>query len=339
MDKKRSGLGWFCHRYLIDALSAMAYGLFASLIIGVIFSQLGKIPGMSFLALYDDVLSASSPVIGCAIGLAVAYSLDARKLALYSCAGVGALAYQLGGPVACYVASVFGAEAGNLITGRTGVDIVSVPFAVLLVGGLVAKLIGAPISSFMAFLGSVINHATQLRPVLMGIVISVLMGIFLTAPISSAAIAISLQLSGLAAGAATVGCCVHMLGFAIASFQENGWGGFFAQGIGTSMLQVPNILEHPLILVPPVVVSALLGPLATTIMTIENTPWGAGMGTSGLVGVFGAFTAMTQAGQTQAAAMLKIFGLLIAAPLILTLAVSTLMRKQKWIKPGQMKLK
>lgn len=335
MKKSIKELG---HRYFIVALSGMAYGLFASLIIGVILSQLAKIPVLGFLGMFNEILAPSSPVVGCAIGMAVSYSLESNKLALFSCAAVGAIGYKLGGPVACYVACVCASELGTLVSGKTPMDIVLVPFVTIITGGLVAQFLGQPISWFMTFLGELVNTATMLQPFLMGIVISVLMGIFLTAPISSAAIAISLGLSGPAAGAATVGCCVHMLGFAIISYQENGIGGFVAQGLGTSMLQVPNIIKHPLTILPPVIVSALLGPLATTLIPIFNTPWGAGMGTSGLVGVFGAYEAMTAQGISSVVIFARIGGLLVLAPLVLCWLVGMVMRKYKWIKSGDLKL-
>lgn len=328
----------YLNRYFVDALSAMAYGMFASLIIGVILSQFAKIPILGFLSVYGEILGASSPVIGCAVGAAIGYSLDCDKLVVFSLAGVGAVGYKLGGPVASYVASIAGAEVGQLISGHTKIDIVAVPFVVLTVGGIIAQVIGVPISSFMTFLGSVINEATYLRPVTMGITVSVLMGIFLTAPISSAAIAISLGLTGTAAGAATVGCCVHMLGFAITSIRDNGLEGLLSQGLGTSMLQVGNIMKKPLIIVPEIVVSAVLGPVATTLVIIENTPWGAGMGTSGLVGIIGAYEAMLASGEPTSLVMVKIGAVLIIAPILLTYLVGELMRAKGYIKKGDMKI-
>ena len=328
----------FFKKYFIDAMSCMAYGLFASLIIGVIMGQLAKIEPLSFLGMYSELLSASSPVVGSAVAFAVGYGLKCEKFALFSLAGVGAIAYKLGGPVCCYVAACIAGEIGTLLSGKTKFDIILIPLVTLAIGGMVAKFVGAPVSQFMTFLGSIINRATYMHPVLMGIIISVIMGICLTMPISSAAIAISLNLSGIAAGAATVGCCVHMLGFAIASYRENKLGGFLAQGIGTSMLQVSNIIRHPLILFPPVIVSAILGPIATTFVTIENYSWGAGMGTSGLVGILGAYQSMIAGGEPVNLVLIKIAIMLIGAPLLLTFSVSEIFRKCKFIKNGDMKL-
>lgn len=333
-----NGIKKYLKRYFVDALSAMAYGMFASLIIGVIMSQLAKISYLGFLAAYGDILGAASPVIGCAVGVSIGYALDSDKLVIFSLAGVGALGYKLGGPVAAYVASVVGAEIGQLISGRTKIDIVAVPFVVLTVGGILAQVVGVPISSFMTFLGSMINEATYFQPVLMGITIAVLMGIFLTAPISSAAIAISLGLSGIAAGAATVGCCVHMLGFAVTSYRDNKLEGLLSQGLGTSMLQVGNIMKKPIIILPQVVVSAILGPIVTSLVIIENTPWGAGMGTSGLVGIIGAFEAMSAGGEPRTLITLKIVALLIVAPILLCYLVGELLRNRGYIKPGDMKI-
>ena len=214
MAKRQSGIKGLLKRWFIDALGAMAQGLFASLIIGLIIQQLGKIPWLSFLTPFAQMLSASSPVVGAAIGVAVAYGLKHAPLVVFSSAATGALGYSLGGPVGAFLASLAGAELAGLLAGKTKVDIVVLPFVAIVAGGLVATWIGPGINAMMTGIGSFINLATELQPIPMGILVSVVMGMALTAPISSAAIAISLDLSGLAAGAATVGCCVNMLGFA-----------------------------------------------------------------------------------------------------------------------------
>ena len=327
-----------CRRYFLDGLSAMALGLFSSLIIGLIIGQLAKLPGLGFLQFIADMLAASSPVVGAAIGVAVAYGLKAKPLALFSCAAVGALGYAAGGPVGCFVAAVAGAELGSFLAGRTPVDIVLVPLVTLVFGGLVGQFVGPGISAFMTWLGSVINEATMLSPIPMGIVVSMLMGMALTAPISSAAIAISLNLSGLAAGAATVGCCCQMVGFAVASFRENRWGGLLSQGLGTSMLQVPNILRHPQIWLAPTLASAVLGPLSTAVFHMTNNAMGAGMGTSGLVGQVGTWAVMSA---TTAPVVLigEILLLHFLLPAALTLAFDWLFRRCGIVKDGYMKLK
>ena len=326
-----------CKRYFIDALGAMALGLFSSLIIGLIIGQIAKLPYMGFLQFIADMLSASSPVVGCAIGMAVAYGLKAKPLAMFSCAAVGALGYAAGGPVGCSIAAGVGAEIGSFVAGRTPVDIVLVPLATLVAGGLAGQFVGPGISAFMTWLGSFINSATQLAPIPMGISVSVVMGMALTAPISSAAIAISLGLEGLAAGAATVGCCCQMVGFAVVSFRENRWGGLISQGLGTSMLQVPNIVRHPQIWIAPTLASAVLGPLATTIFQMTNNAMGAGMGTSGLVGQVGTWAVMAPVDGPWMV-LLKIALLHFLFPAALTLAIDWPLRRWGVVKEGYMKL-
>lgn len=324
-------------RYALDALSAMALGLFASLIIGLILSQLSKIPGFTFIKEFADIISAKSPVVGSAIGVAVAWGLRVTPLAMFSSAASGAFGYTLGGPVGCFVAAVIGAEFGNLVSGKTKIDIVLVPIVTIITGCAAGKFVGPGIAKFMTDLGSLINYTTTLHPVPMGIAVAVLMGLALTAPISSAAIAISLNISGLAAGAAAVGCCAQMIGFAVSSYRENKIGGLLSQGLGTSMLQVPNIFRHPQIWIPPTLAGAILGPLSTTIFKMTNNSIGAGMGTSGLVGQFGTWAAMSGT-QPGGLIILKIFLLHLFAPAALSLIFSEIMRKQGWIKSGYMKL-
>jgi uncharacterized membrane protein len=232
------------------------------------------------------------------------------------------------------VAAVVGAEFGKMVSKETKVDILVTPAVTIITGVLAGMLIGPGISSLMTGLGKWIMWATELHPIPMGIFVSMLMGMVLTLPISSAALAIMLGLGGLAAGAATVGCSTQMVGFAVASYRENGWGGLISQGLGTSMLQMPNIVKNPLIWVPPTLASAVLGPFATTVFRMENVPIGAGMGTSGLVGQFGTVEAMG----ASPAVFVKMLVLHIVAPAIITLLFSGYMRRKGWIKEGDMRL-
>ncbi|HZJ58105.1 MAG TPA: PTS sugar transporter subunit IIC [Clostridia bacterium] len=326
-------------RYGLDAFSAMALGLFSSLIIGLILSQLSRIPGLGFISDFSDILSAQSPVVGAAIGVAIAHGLKAQPLVLFSSAATGAFGYSYmnAGPMGAFMAAVIGAELGRLIAGKTRVDIVLVPSVTILAGGLAGKFIGPYISGFMVWLGHVINTATTLQPFPMGILVSTSMGMILTAPISSAALAISTQMTGLAAGAATVGCSTQMIGFAVASYRENKVGGLIAQGLGTSMLQVPNIIRRPQIWIPPTLASAILGPLSTTILKMQGNPIGAGMGTSGLVGQFAVWATMDGTIPTWLL-LTEILMMHFILPALLSLVISEIMRKRGWIKYGDMEL-
>ena len=316
----------------------MALGLFSSLIIGLIISQIGKIAGLDFLLQISDVLSASSPVVGAAIGVAIAWGLKEKPLVVFSCAAVGALGYNLGGPVGAYVAATVGAEIGQLVAGKTPVDIIVTPIVTILSGGIIAILVGSPINGFMTWLGQVIMDATELAPLPMGIIISVIIGMALTAPISSAAICIMLDLSGLAAGAAVVGCCANMVGFAVMSVKDNGWGSLLSVGIGTSMLQFGNIMRRPQLWIPPILSSAILGPISTCVFKMTNIPSGAGMGTSGLVGQFGAFSAMADTVGV-VPTLLEMLLMHFILPAALTFAFYIILRKIGWIKDGDLKLK
>lgn len=324
----------FFDRYFIKAMGAMAQGLFASLIIGTIFNQLSSIPALSFLAKFTGQIGASSPVIGSAIGVAIAYSLGAKSLVLFTSTVTGALGYALGGPIGAYIAAVIGAEIGSLVCGKTKLDIILTPALTILSGGFVGIFVGPYINEFMQWLGDFINTATAMQPIPMGIIVSVVIGMALTAPISSAAICISIGIDGIAAGAACVGCCCQMIGFAAASFRENGFGGALSQGIGTSMLQFPNILKRPQIWLAPTLASAILGPISTALLGMTNTSTGAGMGTSGLVGQFGAFSAMGASVNTAIIVLLMHFVL----PALLTLAFDLTFRKLGWVKNGYMKI-
>lgn len=347
MTQKTSLLSRLCKRYFLDALSAMALGLFSTLIIGTILNQIGTyVPGLSRLCEFAQT-AQSGPVVGAAIGVAIAWGMKVAPLAMFTSAVSGAIGYAYGAPLGCYVASVVGAEAGNFIAGKTKLDIILVPTFTIFAGGFVAVLAGPAVTAIMDALRHFIDMATTLQPIPMGILVSVVVGLALTAPISSAALCamiftvpeggelgLGLQL---AAGAATVGCCCQMVGFAVASYRENGIGGLIAQGVGTSMLQVPNILRHPMILVPPTLASALLGPLATTLFDMRNTGIFAGMGTAGFVGQIGTWNAMAAA-QGPLPTALKMIVLHIALPAVVTLFLSEGMRKLGLIRPGDMKL-
>lgn len=329
------GAKGFFQRYFIDALGAMAQGLFASLIIGTIFRQISKIPHLGFLTEFTmHIGDASSPVIGCAIGVAIAYALGAKKLTLFTSAVTGALGYSLGGPVGAYIAAVVGAEVGSLVAGKTKLDIIVTPATVIISGGTVGIFVGPYISRFMTFLGEYINAATVYEPIPMGIVIAVVVGLALTAPISSAAICISIGINGIAAGAAAVGCCCQMIGFAVAGYRDTKLGGAISVGVGTSMLQIPNIMKRPQILLAPTISAAILGPVSTAVLQMTNTKVGAGMGTSGFVGQFGAFEAMGFSTESIITVLLMHFVL----PAVLTLMFDMIFRRLGWVKAGDMKL-
>ena len=318
-------------RYGVDALNFMALGLFSSLIVGLILKTIGTWADLPWLV---AVGTQAQGVMGAAIGVGVAYALKAPPLVLLASVATGTAGAALGGPVGCFIAAAVGAECGKLVSKTTPVDIIATPAVTLMAGVAVAQFIGPAIAAMMTEIGALIMWAVELQPLLMGMVVAVLMGIILTLPISSAAIAIALSLSGLAAGAATVGCCAQMVGFAVMSFKENRWAGLRSQGLGTSMLQMPNIVKNPKIWIPPIVASAILGPVATLGFQMSNIPSGAGMGTSGLVGQVGTINAMGNAPSVWLAIGLLHFVL----PALITLAVAMLLRKKGWIKDGDLKL-
>lgn len=325
-------------KYVIDALSHMAQGLFCSLILGLIIGQIAKIPGLDFLNFIAEALSSSSPLVGACIGLAIAYGLSTAPLVMISSAITGALGYEAGGPVGAYLAVIIGAEIGSLISRRTPVDIILTPLVTIVAGGLFARYCCSPINDFMLYLGEVINKATMLSPFMMGIAVSVLVGCALTLPISSVAICVMLGIDGLAAGAATVGCCAQMVGFAVTSFKDNGMGGLLSQGLGTSMLQIGNIVRRPAIWIAPTLTAAILGPVSTVWLRMTNNALGAGMGTSGLVGPLATFATMTEAGAAAGPLTIKIICLYFLAPAVISLGIHMLMKKAGWVKAGDMKL-
>lgn len=327
----------YLKRYFVDAMSFMALGLFSSLIVGLIISQLAKIPGLAVLSNFSGVLAASSPVVGGAIGAAIAYGLKSKPLVVFSCIAVGAFGYELGGPVGAYVAALVANEISRLVSGKTKIDIVVTPLVTIIAGGFVSTFVGPYLSELMSGLGELINAATQLHPFPMGITVSVLVGLALTAPISSAALCIMLGIDGIAAGAAAVGCAAQMVGFAVTSFKANGVGGLVSQGVGTSMLQFGNIMRHPQIILAPTLAGAVLGPVSTCVLKMTNTPTGAGMGTSGLVGQFGAYSAMADSfGGTESIVLIVIMHVL--APALLSLFFHLIFKKLGLVKDEYLKL-
>lgn len=330
---KKKNIVISARRYLIDALGQMAQGLFASLLIGTILKTIGEQLGIAFLT--DTVWPIAQSMTGAAIGVAVAHALEAPPLVLYSSTITGAAGNALGGPAGAYIAALIGAEFGKLVSKETKIDIIITPGVTIITGVFVGSVVGPIIGGFMTAIGDLIMYATELSPFLMGIIVSVVVGIVLTLPISSAALCLMLGLEGIAAGAATAGCCAHMIGFAFLSFKENGWGGVASQGLGTSMLQMPNLIKNPRCWIPPIIVSAITGPMATVLFKMENSPAGAGMGTSGLVGIIETFN--TMGGGINV--ILGVFILYIAIPAVLTPIIGNLMRKKGWIKDGDLKLK
>ena len=327
---------WF-KTYVVDALSYMAMGLFCSLILGLIIKQLSLIPGLDMLAEIAAVLQ-SPAVVGGSIGLAIGLGLKRDPLVTISAVAVGALGYQFGGPVGAYLCAIIGIELSSLVSKRTPVDIIITPLVAVVAGGLFAKYCCAPINEWMMSLGAVIERATQLSPFIMGVVVSVMVGCVLTLPISSAALCISIGISGLAAGAATAGCCAQMIGFAVISFKDNGFGGLLSQGLGTSMLQVGNIARKPIVWLAPTLTAAILGPVSTMWLKMTNNAAGAGMGTAGLVGPIGCWDDMSMS-HDPSILIIKIVCLYFVAPAVLSLVFHYGMKRLGWIKDGDLALK
>ena len=319
----------FFKKYFIDTLSSMALGLFSTLIIGSILNQIGVVFNISFLTdtLYPALKTMTAPVIA----VSVSYGLKADPLVIFACGGAGLIG---GDPISALLCGISGSVVGMLISKRTSIDIIVTPTVTVLAAGIVGYYVGPIMQDFMAFLGDIIMKACEQEPFVMGILVSVIMGIILTLPISSAALGIMLNLSGLAAGAACVGCACQMVGFAVMSFRENKIEGLISQGLGTSMLQIGNIMKKPVLFLPPIITSAILGPVSTIVFKMTNTAYGAGMGTSGLVGQFGMIEAMGSSTGVIAMMILMHFVL----PAFITLVISEIFRKKNIIKPGDLKL-
>ncbi len=356
----------FANRYLIVAFSGMANGLFCTLIAGTIICQIARIfggatSGVEFFNLCYRFLNGigtfAKVMMGAGIGVGIAYALQSSKMAMACSVAVGifsanaptligyvmgenvlsaSVLIATGNPITCYLASVVACGLGTLVSGKTKLDILIVPLVSILSGGLIACLLGTPVEWLMGEIGAGINAAAELHPFWMGLIISVVMGLLLTLPTSSAAIGVSIGLKGIAAGAGVAGCCAHMIGFAVASFRENRFSGLIAQGLGTSMLQIPN-LKNPRILIPAVVASAVVGPISTCLFKLQATPVGAGMGTAGLVGVIdmiGASAGVIATWQLVLGIILVCFVL----PAAIAFGVSELLRKIGWIKKDDMKI-
>ena len=321
--------------YFIDALGAMAFGLFASLLVGTILNSIGNTFNIPFLS--ERIWPLVDQATGAAIAVSIAYALKAPNLILFASTIVGLGAYELGGPVGVYIATIFGVEFGKLVSKRTKLDIIITPALTILVGVLVGDLIGPGVAAFMTGLGNIIMRATELQPFLMGIVVAVLVGITLTLPISSAAICMMLSLSGIAGGAATVGCAAQMIGFAVISYKDNGMQGLLAQGLGTSMFQVPNIIKNPWIALPPTLAGAILGPVSTLVFKMENSPLGSGMGTSGLVGQISTINTMA-ANRSLSILLVQILLLHFILPALISYITYKIMYKKGLIKDNDMKI-
>ena len=344
--KQESKIKKYLHRYFIDAMSAMAQGLFASLLIGTIISTLGTQLGIPVL---DEIGGYAKSAAGPAMAVAIGYALQAPPLVLFSLVAVGGAANTLGGaggPLAVLVLAIVAAELGRLVSRKTKIDIIVTPLVTIFSGCGLAYLIAPYIGAAASSVGSLIMWATELQPFLMGIIVSVVVGVALTLPISSAAICAALGLTGLAGGAAVAGCCAQMIGFAVISFRENGWGGIFAQGIGTSMLQVPNIIKNPRIWIAPTLASAITGPIATCVFGLQmnGDAIASGMGTCGFVGQIGVYTgwlADIAAGAKASITATDWVGLVLICfilPALLSLVFDLVLRKLNWVKPGDMKL-
>jgi len=345
---KRKNIVISVKRYGIDALGAMAQGLFCSLLIGTIIGTLGSQFGIDVLTQVGGFAKAPY-VVGAAMAVAIGYALQAPPMVLFSLATVGAATNEFGGaggPLAVLVVAIVATECGKIVSKETKVDILVTPAVTVIVGVLLAMVIAPPIGAVATAFGSFINMATELQPFFMGIAVSVLVGIALTLPISSAAICAALGLTGLAGGAAVAGCCAQMVGFAVMSFRENRWGGLVSQGVGTSMLQMPNIVKNPKIWMPVILTAAITGPIATCFFVLEmnGAAISSGMGTSGFVGQIGIYSGwMTEIAEGTKVAITAFdwSGLILVCfvlPAVICLLLGNLCRKIGWIKEGDLKL-
>ena len=341
----------YLNRVFIDGLSGMALGLFSTLIIGTIICQIASLLGDNVISQYLMAMgNVAKTLTGAGIGVGVACKLKSSPLTTVCaavCGIIGAFpnvvneAFVIGKPgepLGAFIAAYVAVEIGALVAGKTKVDIIVTPFCCILAGATAGYFIGPYISQAMVWLGNLVNINVQKYPFFGGMAISVLMGVILTLPISSAAIGVSMGISGLAAGAATIGCCCNMVGFAVISYRENKFGGLIAQGLGTSMLQVPNLVKKPILWIPPVISSAILGPVASCLLKMVSNPVGSGMGSAGLVGQFMAYDSMVANGLSPAISILEIIAMHFVLPAVLTLAIAEGMRKLNLIKAGDLKL-
>ncbi len=357
---KRKNIVFSARRYGVDALGAMAQGLFCSLLIGTIVKTLGEQAGIAFLV---DVGNFAAAMSGAAMAVAIGYALQAPPLVLFSLATVGYAANALGstslipdqagagGPLAVLFIAIIAAEFGKAVSKETKIDILVTPLVTILVGVALSAWWAPAIGTAATAVGNIIMWATDLQPFLMGVIVSVVIGVALTLPISSAAICAAFGLTGLAGGAAVAGCCANMVGFAVLSFRENGWGGLVSQGLGTSMLQMGNILKNPRVWLPAILTSAVTGPLATCVFRLEmnGPPVSSGMGTCGLVGQIGVWTgwlspserALANGAVAVAPGAMDWLGLILISfvlPAVLCWAFGQLFRRIGWIKPGDLTL-
>jgi len=348
---RRKNIVISARRYGIDALGAMAQGLFCSLLIGTIIKTLGQQLNISLLV---DIGTCAMSVSGSAMAVAIGHALQAPAMVLYSLVAVGYSANVeggAGGPLAVLIIAIVAAECGKAVSKETKVDILVTPFVTIFIGVALAKLIAPPIGTAASAFGILIDNATKLQPFLMGIAVSVLVGVALTLPISSAAICSVLGLTGLAGGAAVAGCCAQMVGFAVMSFRENRWGGLVSQGLGTSMLQMPNIVKNPRIWIAPIVTSAITGPLATCVFGLQmnGAPINSGMGTCGFCGQIGVWTGWLSPSEAAIAKGASVIaptafdwaGLVLICfvlPALLCPLINLCCRKLGWVKDGDMKL-
>lgn len=341
----------YLNRLFISGLTGMAYGLFSTLIIGTIICQIAKLVGDNQIGLYLNAIgSVAKTLTGAGIGVGVACKLKAAPLTTVSaavCGMIGAFpkvaieGFSIGlpgEPLGAFIAAYIAIEIGGFVAGKTKVDIIVTPISCIISGAAAGYFVGPYISTAMTWLGNLVNVNVEKYPILGGMAISVLMGMILTLPISSAAIGVSMGISGLAAGAATIGCCCNMIGFAVISYRENKFGGLIAQGLGTSMLQVPNIVKKPIIWLPAIISSAILGPVSSALLKMVSNPVGSGMGSAGLVGQFMGYESMINAGFSPVTALLEIALMHFVLPAAVTLAVAEGMRKLNLIKNGDMKL-
>ncbi len=349
------------NRYGIDALGAMAQGLFCTLLVGTILNTIGQQFHIDFLTRIIVTLKSgnaeivytvgglASAMVGPGIAVAIGFALGCPNLVLFSLIPVGFAANAMGGaggPLAVYFVAIVASECGKLVSKETKIDILVTPIVTILVGTGIAYLIAAPIGKAAQAVGTAVMWATELQPFFMGILVSVIIGIALTLPISSAAICAAFGLTGLAGGAAVAGCCAHMIGFAVMSFKENRWGGLVAQGIGTSMLQMPNLVKNPRCWIPPVLASAITGPLATCLFKLQmnGAPVSSGMGTCGLVGQIGVYTGWVNdiaAGTKASITSMDWIGMILICfvlPALLSWIFCQVLRKWNWIKEGDLKL-
>lgn len=343
---RRKNIIFSIKRYGIDALGAMAQGLFASLLIGTIISTLGEQLNVAILI---EIGTYAKNATGPAMAVSIGYALQSPPLVLFSLVAIGGAANQLGGaggPLAVFFASVLAAEVGKVVSKETKIDIIVTPFVTIAIGVLFSIECAPAIGAAASSIGAAIMWATELQPFFMGIVVSVLVGIALTLPISSAAICAALNLTGLAGGAAVAGCCAQMVGFAVMSFRENKWGGLAAQGLGTSMLQMGNIVRNPRIWIPPTIAAAICGPIATCIFQLQmnGAAIASGMGTCGLVGQIGVYTGWItdiNNGVKTAITTWDWTGLILISfilPAVITYFLSLYFRKKQWIRPNDLKL-